>query len=161
MLDENEHSSVAVFDVVANKVKRDSGPFASIMRSMVFLFLLAGALSGCTDVPEEPAGPDRLLVRVFLEDGDAVIRFAAVTGTDVHPFDGDVDIILWPEEQTSWLPRAWNLNVQQGDFVDAVLPYMEVAGRVNDARPGDLVLVEAEATLVDGTVLEGRYVTTF
>lgn len=131
------------------------------MRSLVGTVLLVIALSGCTDAPAADVGPDALLVRVFLEDGEAVIRFAAVTGTTVHPFDGRVDIILWPEEQQSWMPQAWNLDVAHDDFSDTILPFVQVEGAVHDARPGDLVLVEAEAVLDDGTVLVGEYRTTF
>lgn len=133
------------------------------MRSLVGPVLLLIALSGCTEAPleAEAAGPDALLVRVFLQDGDAIIRFAAVTGTTVHPFDGHVEIILWPEEQPKWLPQAWSLDVVEDDFTRSILPYAQVEGRIQQAREGDLVLVEAEAVLDDGTVLAGEYRTTF
>lgn len=130
------------------------------MRTPVALLLLAVALSGCVD-GEAPAVPDRLLVRVFLEDHEAVVRVAAVTGSVVHGFDGHLEVLLLPDEGAGWQPRATRLDVRAADFADAVLPYVEVRLPVEEGRPGDMVFVEAEATLADGWMLRGEYATVF
>lgn len=138
---------------------------------MVVAMVLLTALSGCAGPGEEAltaesAVPDRILVRGFVDDLDQDgrlelhIRLAAVTGTDVHPFDGAVEVLLTPQGPGG-LPKAWRHDVDAGDFTDAILPYYEIVDQHSMYRPGDQVELAAEARLDDGTWLEGNHRTTF
>ncbi len=138
---------------------------AAAVVCMTFMSGCAGtAASLQAEAGESP--PDRLLVRIFMDDLDhdgadeLHIRLAAVSGTEVYPFEGAVEVIVVPEEDQGPMPLLFYRQVAENEFVDAVLPYYEIVADAGRYRPGQTVEVIAEARLPDGGLLEGNYLTT-
>ncbi len=128
---------------------------------VALLVVVASALSGCVeDQKAQNVAPEELIVRVFLEDGVAVIRYAGLVNQhQVVPFAGFVDLVLTPASRADWLPAAIYVPVHPSMFTESQITYHEATIPLSKARAGDWVTIEAEATLLDGSVIRGKYAT--
>lgn len=127
------------------------------------VLLLAVPLSGCTATPDAPE-PDRLMVRVFVEDMDAdgrdeaVVRLAAYAPpSTLEPFAGTVEVTLCTLDRAT-IPRYHHSVIRVLDFrMDDELPYYEVRLSADHLRAGERIEVRALAELGDGVRVRGAY----